>query len=426
MFTTRITPFLLTPSKQEKPNNFGLATMKALIIASFNLLGTFVTGLITTPSANFAMPGLSLSSPDWTELLLENSEPTKLSSRADDVERVYHIATCKGQKLLTVTTYPRNVAAAYVSPIDSPWTGPIEHDLTTWGYKLDTDDGTPQWRASHSDECEFATNHKLKTMFDSLSILTRSTWQNGPNRCYFIYHKDGPAIVRDAYRNLPPVNNQWYYVNNRPYRATNAEFTIGVNAMSGMIMMLNRQNPASSAKALWRLPQLPPSDQLPALRSSSDIMWGLWKLENAYHPWDIKRFLSTPITNDDTTDIIEKILEARHLRLESLMVYPGLEFQRNAPEYLPLLGSPNGFAVGYFLAQHKTQLGSKHVSKINVFKADTNAALAICLLFTISNQAGAAQAEQGSEASDVEHIGELMVEKGTKDSEHIVREHVVW
>jgi hypothetical protein len=33
------------------------------------------------------------------------------------------------------------------------------------------------------------------------------------------------------------------------------------------------------------------------------------------------------------------------------------------------LGSPNGLAVGYFLAQHKRQLGGKYVSKINVFKA---------------------------------------------------------
>ena len=123
-----------------------------------------------------------------------------------------------------------------------------------------------------------------------------------------------------------------------PCQATNAEFTIGVNAMSGMIVMINRQNPASSAQDLWGLHQPPPRDQLPALRASSDIMWGLWKLANPSHPWDIKRFLSTPVTNDDTSDIIEKILEARHLQLNNLPVYPGLEFQSNAPEYLPLLG----------------------------------------------------------------------------------------
>ncbi|KAL7773900.1 hypothetical protein CFE70_003867 [Pyrenophora teres f. teres 0-1] len=401
-----------------------------LIIAVFAAL---VAGLVAAPAANTSMPGSFHSSPNWTEDPSEFSVPKSLVSRAEDVERVYYLATCKGQKLLAATTHPRNVAAAYVTPIDSPWVNPIMNDLTTWGYKLDTDDGTTQWRASHFDECEFQTNHKLKSMFDSLSILTRSTWQNGPNRCYFIYHKDGPAIIRDARGNLPPVNNQWYYVNNRAYRATNAEFTIGVNAMSGMIVMINRQNPASSAQDLWGLHQPPPSDQLPALRASSDIMWGLWKLANPYHPWDIKIFLSTPVTNDDTSDIIEKILQARHLQLNNLPVYPGLEFQSNAPEYLPLLatltlavnlGSPNGFAVGYFLAQHKRELGGKYISKINVFKADTNEALAICLLFTVADRAGAAQAEQDSGTSKAEAVPQP-VEKRIDDFESVVREHAV-
>ncbi|PWO20020.1 hypothetical protein A1F95_10784, partial [Pyrenophora tritici-repentis] len=398
--------------------------MKLLAIALFVALET---GIVAAPAADTSMPRLFHSSPDWTEdsSPSEYSVPSSLVSRAEDVDRVYYLASCKGQKLLAATTSPRDVAAAYVTPIDSPWVNPIMTDLTTWGYKLDSDDGTPQWRASHFDECEFQTNHKLKRMLDSLSILTSSTWQNGPNRCYFINHKDGPAIIRDPRGNLPPVNNQWYYVNNRPYRATNAEFTIGVNVMSGMIVMINRQNPASSAQDLWGLHQPPPSDQLPALRASSDIMWGLWKLANPYHPWDIKLFLSTPVTNDDTSDIIETILQARRLQLNNLPVYPGLEFQSNAPEYLPLLGSPNGFAVGYFLAQHKRELGGKYISKVNVFKADTNAALAICLLFTVADRAGAAQAEQDSGTSKVEAVPQPVVEKRVDDIASVVREHVV-
>ncbi|KAA8611642.1 hypothetical protein PtrV1_13518 [Pyrenophora tritici-repentis] len=155
-------------------------------------------------------------------------------------------------------------------------------------------------------------------------------------------------------------------------------------------------------------------------------MWGLWKLANPYHPWDIKLFLSTPVTNDDTSDIIETILQARRLQLNNLPVYPGLEFQSNAPEYLPLLGSPNGFAVGYFLAQHKRELGGKYISKVNVFKADTNAALAICLLFTVADRAGAAQAEQDSGTSKVEAVPQPVVEKRVDDIASVVREHVVW
>jgi len=90
------------------------------------------------------------------------------------------------------------------------------------------------------------------------------------------------------------------------------------------------------------------------------------------------------------------------------------------------VGSPNGFAVGYFLAQHKRELGGKYVSKIYVFKADTNAALAICLLFTISDRAGAAQANQVEEFSQAKQIAQPVVVERKEGSETVVREHVVW
>lgn len=95
------------------------------------------------------------------------------------------------------------------------------------------------------------------------------------------------------------------------------------------------------------------------------------------------------------------------------------------------VGSPNGFAVGYFLAQHKRELGGKYVSKINVskinvFKADTSAALAICLLFTIADRAGAAQADQVNEFGQAKHVAQPVVVERTEGSEHVVREHVVW
>ncbi|KAI1570088.1 hypothetical protein PtrEW13061_011527, partial [Pyrenophora tritici-repentis] len=135
--------------------------MKLLAIALFVALET---GIVAAPAADTSMPRLFHSSPDWTEdsSPSEYSVPSSLVSRAEDVDRVYYLASCKGQKLLAATTSPRDVAAAYVTPIDSPWVNPIMTDLTTWGYKLDSDDGTPQWRASHFDECEFQTNHKLK------------------------------------------------------------------------------------------------------------------------------------------------------------------------------------------------------------------------------------------------------------------------
>jgi hypothetical protein len=35
------------------------------------------------------------------------------------------------------------------------------------------------------------------------------------------------------------------------------------------------------------------------------------------------------------------------------------------------LGSPNGLGAGYFLTQHKRQLGTKTISKVKVFMNDS-------------------------------------------------------
>lgn len=99
----------------------------------------------------------------------------------------------------------------------APGPTPIQQELETWGYKIETDNGTAEWRAIHEDECEFEHSHKLKSMFDDLGIDTRSTYQNGPNRCYFVNHKDGPAVRRNNQGDLPPVNQQRYNANGKYY-----------------------------------------------------------------------------------------------------------------------------------------------------------------------------------------------------------------
>lgn len=67
-------------------------------------------------------------------------------------------------------------------------------------------------------------------------------------------------------------------------------------------------------------------------------MWGLWNLANPDNVGGIKHILSTPVTNDETVAIIEKILQDNCLVLNELMVWSGCEFAPDEPEYLALLG----------------------------------------------------------------------------------------
>ncbi|KAF1830124.1 hypothetical protein BDW02DRAFT_508327 [Decorospora gaudefroyi] len=225
---------------------------------------------------------------------------------------------CKGEKLLRATGLTRAAAAALIVPIDSPFTGPFVTDLNTWGYSFQTDDGTAQWRQGKSDECEFATNHNLRNMFNDLGIETRSTWQGGPNRCYFIYHKDSPAVQR-------------------PNGVTGAEFTIGVNPISGLIVMIFLQNPETSAQQLWDVPHIQ-KHWLPALRASSDMAYGLWTATSGHYFSSLKYILSTPITNDDTVAIFERIMQSIDFELEEMERWPGHVFYPDDEEYKALLG----------------------------------------------------------------------------------------
>jgi hypothetical protein len=90
------------------------------------------------------------------------------------------------------------------------------------------------------------------------------------------------------------------------------------------------------------------------------------------------------------------------------------------------IGSPNGQAIRYFLAQHKRQIGGKYVSKINIFRGDAQFSLALCLLFTIENRAGAANGVMGKIADDTGRVDEAIVVKRGNYGRSVMREHVVW
>jgi hypothetical protein len=76
-------------------------------------------------------------------------------------------------------------------------------------------------------------------------------------------------------------------------------------------------------------------------------------------------------------------------------------------------GSPVGRWAGYFLMQHKTQLGgNKFISKVRVFKPDTSS-LPYMLFYA---DGIAASGEQGDE---------VRVTKRSDDGKNILREHVL-
>lgn len=125
---------------------------------------------------------------------------------------------------------------------------------------------------------------------------------------------------------------------------TGAHFTIGINAASGIVYFLNRRSAREAARIYWGL-GTPPSDQLPALRSSSDIAWGFYNRMNWGRLENIRAFMSMMVINVDTVRIIDQVLKMHNeglpeeaQRVHSVQPWPGTTFDVNDVGGQALLG----------------------------------------------------------------------------------------
>lgn len=156
-------------------------------------------------------------------------------------------------------------------------------------------------------------------------------------------------------------------------QATKAHYEFGISRAGGALYGFFLDSPVYAAAVLWYNNRKPAeAAKLPALRAFSDLLWGYWSKNNP----DIKNvrfFFMMGISNDQTNALIATCL---HNRKETLKEWPGVDFDTNSDEGHALVGSPNGAAFAYFLMQHKAELGHKTISKVTVFRAETDDDLA--------------------------------------------------
>lgn len=120
-------------------------------------------------------------------------------------------------------------------------------------------------------------------------------------------------------------------------------------------------SPGHAAERFWG--EKPKTEDLPALRTMADMLWGFWYRDNDKVK-DIRYFWSQGVTNEDTAAIVATVLKNAG---QELKPWPGIEFQMDTMEGKALLGSPNGIAFAYMLIGHKEELGNKIVTKAVLF-----------------------------------------------------------
>jgi hypothetical protein len=181
-----------------------------------------------------------------------------------------------------------------------------------------------------------------------------------------------------------------------------------------VISLLDVVSPKYSAKLYWGCDAS--VDELPHIRSISDVAWGFWSCLNTQNVQAIKYLVVAQIENEETKGIVTRAIGNR-----KLAVWPGMEFGMKTDEGKALLDmssldhsrdlltenlrSPVGRWAGYFLMQHMDQLGSnKFIDRVRVFSSDTNGKP--YLIFYVEDPD---RSEAGVEERNIEEEGERVV-----------------
>lgn len=327
---------------------------------------------------------LQLNSPTSlrTSALLPRSPPSGTpppdsppDSYIDPDDAIWLRAHCRGSLLLRAMTLSEDGSSDLLSwpYTQSPFDGDLKAELRTWGY---LDDDTIHGQSDA--QCDFDSWHHVKRAFAALGVDTRSKSMGGENHCFFVRHADGPAVIKAQDGTLGPPEEQRYIVHGKTYRITNAYSRIGINRKAGIVYFLHRKSPEHAAEELWGLDPdtTPDSAELPKIRASSDLAWGLWNRVPGEDVKHLTMFMAFGIVNDDTASvIIPRALQAAGV--DEVDKWPGTDFvvgeggAEMEEAAMALIGSPNGLGAGYFLLQHKRQLGAaKSIRKVKVFKGD--------------------------------------------------------
>ncbi|KAF2713396.1 hypothetical protein K504DRAFT_498213 [Pleomassaria siparia CBS 279.74] len=262
----------------------------------------------------------------------------------------YADAVCKGTKLL------RAMGATIGDAPGEDW---APDDLAKWGFTHKRPE------APFPTTKEQARKWKIRKAFHKLNLD-----HGGPMYVHRIWHQQ--PDLKDAEGRRVGPEDQVYLADSKTYRMTGAFNQVTVDHKTGAMYATFMSSPREAAKKTWKLGAgvEPKSEELPQLRMFSDIMWGAWKSDPVSAGSitiipSVKYYFSIDIQNQETLDVIDLALES--VKQYTTEKWPGNTFGMDSEAGKALLGTPNGRVIGYFLAQHKAELGQKTVTKVTAF-----------------------------------------------------------
>ncbi|KAL5374125.1 hypothetical protein DPSP01_012186 [Paraphaeosphaeria sporulosa] len=221
--------------------------------------------------------------------------------------------------------------------------------------------------------------------------------------------QDGGLIVMceifhwnpDQLRQVPPIpiDQQTYAKPSNPVwrpppqngprnRYTGMSSQWGYSVADGVIINTNIKSAISAARE--RNPPVPFND-LPEIRTLSDLQFTVWEEEASYindnAVNNLQWYFVASILNEEARQIIKGALMQLNQGIDQpLRPWPGLWVPITVDAGRAILGSPVGKTLGYFLVQHKQKLGNMWVDGVVIFQGDTMHGSA-CLAFHIRQPA---------------------------------------
>ncbi|CAE7194196.1 hypothetical protein P3342_009594 [Pyrenophora teres f. teres] len=299
--------------------------------------------------------GLNITRADTDSFVHTNAEKSKFEK---SVEIGRTLSSASKSKDSVARWFFKNFPN-FADTCQSPFDGDGREELRKWGF-----DDSDELSKSVENECDFDKYHHIKSAFDELGLDTKASKDGGPNHCFKIDHRNGPAIKRNPDGSLPSEENQYYDACGKTYRArATYEFAVNPNGMVGLMNIMSMSYCAE--KFTWK--RKPKPDELPHIGTPSDIAWATWNRVGA-NIAGIKYLIVTQVINSDSREIFKSALRTLSPPQSEFKLWPGHEFLMDNDAGLAILGSPVGRWAGYFLLQHKDKLGgNRFISKVRVF-----------------------------------------------------------
>lgn len=312
-----------------------------------------------------------------------NDPPPEIPS-----DQLWNGALCKGNNLFTEMFKQGHE----VSPIMSK-TWLIKHTVV-WGYKIIYYLAPPN-RNLGADGLP-TSSYGIAKALASLGKSDKDRQDGGRIVMCEICHYDPDQLKKN-----PPVPiNQQTYIRpigdwaipkdpNAPrIRYTGMSSQWGYSVEDGVIINTNIKSVRSAA--MERNPPVP-SDELPSIRTLSDLQFTIW--EEAAHQLNdqavknLQWYFVASILNPETRQIVKgALIQMNFGHDQPLRPWPGHWVPITLDAGRALLGSPLGKILGYFLVQHKARLGNMWVDGVVIFRGDTPHGAA-CLAFHVRQPA---------------------------------------